>query len=152
MSAGADVRGYLCGRCSIISNGHRAIHQRFGLVYVDFATQRRIPESVRAVVCRFHCEAAGIAGSRSRRGPGGYDSGTGMTGGRTATNDWVLLAAIGGTNARFALMDRGEIGPVEHLKVADFSSATDAVAAFLSRHAAGAPPAAGALDVRTGAE
>ena len=70
-----------------------------------------------------------------------------MTGGRTATNDWVLLADIGGTNARFALMDRGEIGPVEHLKVADFSSATDAVAAFLSRHAAGAPPAAGALDV-----
>jgi glucokinase len=74
-----------------------------------------------------------------------------MTGGRTATNDRVLdrvlLADIGGTNARFALMDRGEIGPVEHLKVADFSSATDAVAAFLGRHAAGAPPAAAALGV-----
>jgi glucokinase len=70
-----------------------------------------------------------------------------MTGGRTATNDRVLLADIGGTNARFALMDRGEIGPVEHLKVADFSSATDAVAAFLGRHSAGAPPAAAALGV-----
>ena len=43
----------------------------------------------------------------------------------------MYLADIGGTNARFALMDRGEIGPVEHLKVADFSSATDAIAAFL---------------------
>src|SRR4029077_6262939 len=79
-------------------------------------------------------------------GCGRQKSGQAMTGGRTA-NDRVLLADIGGTNARFALMDRGEIGPVEHLKVADFSSATDAVAAFLSRHAAGAPPAAAALGV-----
>ena len=70
-----------------------------------------------------------------------------MTGGPTATNDRVLLADIGGTNARFALMDRGEIGPVEHLKVADFSSATDAIAAFQTRHAAGQPAAAAVLGV-----
>ncbi len=70
-----------------------------------------------------------------------------MTGGRTATNDQALLADIGGTNARFALMDRGEIGPVEHLKVADFTSTTDAMAAFLNRHAAGAMPAAAVLGV-----
>ena len=43
-----------------------------------------------------------------------------MTSGRTATSDRVLLADIGGTNARFALMERGEIGPIEHLKVADY--------------------------------
>src|SRR4029077_2601768 len=77
-------------------------------------------ESVGAVVCRFHCETAGIAGSRGGRGGGRRDSGAAMTGGRTAIDDRVLLADIGGTNARFALMDRGEIGPVEHLKVADF--------------------------------
>jgi glucokinase len=70
-----------------------------------------------------------------------------MTGGWTATNDRVLLADIGGTNARFALMDRGEIGPVEHLKVADFGRTTDAVAAFLDRHAAGATPTAAVLGV-----
>ncbi len=64
-----------------------------------------------------------------------------------SNNDRVLLADIGGTNARFALMDRGEIGPVEHLKVADFTSATDAMAAFLKRHAAGATPAAAVLGV-----
>jgi glucokinase len=69
-----------------------------------------------------------------------------MTGGRTA-NDRVLLADIGGTNARFALMDRGEIGPVEHLKVADFSSAADAIAAFQTRHAADQPAAAAVLGV-----
>jgi glucokinase len=70
-----------------------------------------------------------------------------MTGSPTATNDRVLLADIGGTNARFALMDHGEIGPVEHLKVADFASTTDAMAAFLGRHAAGATPAAAVLGV-----
>jgi glucokinase len=69
-----------------------------------------------------------------------------MTGGQTA-NDRVLLADIGGTNARFALMDRGEIGPVEHLKVADFSSAADAIAAFQTRHAADQPAAAAVLGV-----
>jgi len=69
-----------------------------------------------------------------------------MTGGRTATDDRVLLADIGGTNARFALMDRGEIGPVEHLKVADFSGTTDAIAAFLDRHP-DQPATAGAFGV-----
>jgi len=50
--------------------------------------------------------------------------------------DRVLLADIGGTNARFALMERGEIGPPEHLRVADFPRIEDAIAAFLSRQGA----------------
>lgn len=49
--------------------------------------------------------------------------------------DRTLLADIGGTNARFALLDRGVIGPIEHVKVSDYPTATDAIAAFLARHA-----------------
>jgi glucokinase len=70
-----------------------------------------------------------------------------MSTGRTATHDRVLLADIGGTNARFALLDRGQIGPVEHARVADFPKATDAIAAFRSRHAAGEPVVAAVLGV-----
>ncbi|MGJ4943074.1 glucokinase [Bradyrhizobium sp. HKCCYLS1011] len=58
----------------------------------------------------------------------------------------VLLADIGGTNARFALMDRGVIGPIEHLKVADFPTIGDAIRSFLSQQAGG-PPSAAVLDV-----
>ena len=58
----------------------------------------------------------------------------------------VLLADIGGTNARFALMNGRKIGPIEHLHVADFPHASDAVAAVLARHAA-EPPAAAVLGV-----
>jgi glucokinase len=61
--------------------------------------------------------------------------------------DRVLLADIGGTNARFALMDRGVIGLVEHLKVADFPSSADAVTSYLARHAAGGHPSAAVMDV-----
>ena len=70
-----------------------------------------------------------------------------MIGSRTATSDRVVLADIGGTNARFALMEHGNIGPVEHLRVADFPAATDAITAFLAGHAAGGPPAAAVLGV-----
>jgi glucokinase len=65
-----------------------------------------------------------------------------MNSGKPATTDRVLLADIGGTNARFALMERSEIGPIEHLKVSDFSGAADAIAAFLTRRASGTPEAA----------
>jgi glucokinase len=50
--------------------------------------------------------------------------------------DRVVLADIGVTNARFALLDGDEIGPVEHTKVADYATVADAIAAFLMRHAA----------------
>ena len=62
-------------------------------------------------------------------------------------SDRVLLADIGGTNARFALMDDGAIGPIEHLRVADFKSSVDAVASFLDRHKAGGHPSAAVMDV-----
>ena len=42
----------------------------------------------------------------------------------------ILLADIGATNARFALLRRGgDIGPVRTLAVADYPQFTDAVAA-----------------------
>jgi glucokinase len=59
----------------------------------------------------------------------------------------VLLADIGGTNARFALMDDGVIGAITHFKVADFPSSVEAVAGFLSRHEVGGPPTAAVMDI-----
>ena len=73
-----------------------------------------------------------------------------MTDSRTATNHRVVLADIGGTNARFALMDRGRIGPVQHLRVADFpgkDGVLDALAAFLSGQAKAEPPASAVFGV-----
>ena len=58
----------------------------------------------------------------------------------------VLLSDIGGTNARFALLNEGEIGPVERTKVADYATVADAIAAFLARHAAGDTTVAAILD------
>jgi len=58
----------------------------------------------------------------------------------------ILLADIGATNARFALLRRGgEIGPVRTLAVADYPQFADAVAAFLA--AEGASPAGAMLAV-----
>ncbi len=45
----------------------------------------------------------------------------------------VLLADIGGTNARFALMTSREIGVIDHLKVADYPDVTQAISSFLQR-------------------
>ena len=59
----------------------------------------------------------------------------------------VLLGDIGGTNARFALMDDGVIGPIEHLKVADFPTIGDAITAFLKRYSSGGAPTAAVLDI-----
>jgi glucokinase len=65
---------------------------------------------------------------------------------RPARSDRILLADIGGTNARFSLTERGEIGPIEHSRVADFAGAQDAIAAFLNSHA-DRPPGAAVLGV-----
>lgn len=74
-----------------------------------------------------------------------------MSSSQTARSDRVLLADIGGTNARLAFMERGEIGPIEHLKVADFPTASDAIGTFLSRHPVARAGAAGvAAGVTTG--
>lgn len=61
--------------------------------------------------------------------------------------DKVLLADIGGTNARFALLDDGQIGPVAHTKVTDYATIADAIAAFLTRHSARESTVAAVFDV-----
>src|SRR5437764_13375677 len=45
-----------------------------------------------------------------------------------------LLGDIGATNARFALLAEGVLGPVEWLEVARYASFTDAVETFLNQH------------------
>jgi glucokinase len=58
----------------------------------------------------------------------------------------ILLADIGATNARFALLRRGgDIGPVRTLAVADYPRLTDAAAAFLARE--GSSPGGAVLAV-----
>ncbi len=59
----------------------------------------------------------------------------------------VLLGDIGGTNARFALLEHGVIGEVQHLKVAEFPTIIDAITTFLARHATGRPLTAAVLDI-----
>lgn len=44
----------------------------------------------------------------------------------------VLLADIGGTNARFALLARGTVGPIVHMTVRDYGSFGEALAAYLA--------------------
>jgi glucokinase len=56
-----------------------------------------------------------------------------MSKSRLSTDQCVLLADIGGTNARFALADGGGVEAIEHLKVTDFTDVTEAITAFLKR-------------------
>ena len=46
----------------------------------------------------------------------------------------VLLGDIGATNARFALLANGAVGPVKSFDVARFAQFADAVATFLKDH------------------
>ena len=45
----------------------------------------------------------------------------------------VVLADVGGTNVRFALLTGNELGPIEHMAVRDHERFADALAAFLAR-------------------
>jgi glucokinase len=65
---------------------------------------------------------------------------------RISAADAILLADIGGTNARFALMTDG-LGAIRHLAVADFAAAKDAVATFLREEGAGVRVAGAVLAV-----
>jgi glucokinase len=56
----------------------------------------------------------------------------------------ALLADIGGTNARFALLD-GALGPVIHLRVADYATCYDAVTAAIAQLGCAQPPASAVL-------
>ncbi len=64
-----------------------------------------------------------------------------------STESRTLLADIGGTNARFALIDGGEVGAVVHVKVADFATVRDAIADVLSRNPHGSTVTAAVLAV-----
>jgi glucokinase len=45
----------------------------------------------------------------------------------------VVLADVGGTNVRFALLTGGGLGPIEYMAVRDYQHFGDALAAFLAR-------------------
>jgi glucokinase len=65
----------------------------------------------------------------------------------TTSRDQVLLADIGGTNARFALLADGMVGPVDHVAVSDFPDAGSAIARFLAGPARGVTVTAATLGV-----
>ncbi len=48
----------------------------------------------------------------------------------------IVLADIGGTNVRFSIFHNGALGPITHLKVADYPQFGDALDAFLAGQAA----------------
>ena len=50
----------------------------------------------------------------------------------------VVLADVGGTNVRFALLTGDVLGPIEHMAVRDYKRFSDALAAYLARQAQGA--------------
>lgn len=58
----------------------------------------------------------------------------------------ALLADVGGTNARFALLTGGALGEVLHLPVADYPTFYDAAAAAMERLACDKVPEAAVLD------
>ena len=48
-------------------------------------------------------------------------------------SDSILLGDIGGTNARFAILNRGTIGPIEYIGVAGCSGVIEAIRKYLGR-------------------
>lgn len=64
-----------------------------------------------------------------------------------STNSPVLLADVGGTNARFALLDEHGIGHVEILPGADYPTLSDAARAYLAQIAAPSMPKVALLAV-----
>ncbi|WP_416966520.1 glucokinase, partial [Streptomyces sp. Agncl-13] len=52
----------------------------------------------------------------------------------------ILLADIGGTNARFALSQGDGMGPIDYVKVADFPTVREAIADVLARRAGAGRP------------
>ena len=52
---------------------------------------------------------------------------------KDGNSDSVVLADVGGTNVRFAVLKDGKLGTVEHMAVADYRQFSDALAAFMTR-------------------
>jgi glucokinase len=65
----------------------------------------------------------------------------------SAKPDPILLGDIGATNARFALLHNGTLGPVQWFEVCDFPRLTDAVDRFLNGHCNGSSIASAVLAV-----
>jgi len=59
----------------------------------------------------------------------------------------ILLADIGGTNARFALSEGNQTGPIDYVKVADFPTVREAIADVLARRSGGEQPKRAVLAV-----
>lgn len=55
---------------------------------------------------------------------------------RSSASHWVII--FGATNARFALLEDGILGPVETFDVAGFPRFADTMAMFLNEHCEGA--------------
>ncbi len=70
-----------------------------------------------------------------------------MAGPGATMNKPVLIADIGGTNARFALADSGGISAIEVLRTRDFPDMAAAIRAYLDRAAPGNTPDRAALAV-----
>ena len=122
VAAGADVRGYFVW--SLLDNFEwgAGYANRFGLVYVDYPTQRRIPKASAHWYARMiHAEAM-----------------------EAVTMSRILLADIGGTYARFTLAGERSIGRhlVDRGRIP--REAIDALRAFLGLDH-GDEPIAGAL-------
>jgi glucokinase len=58
-----------------------------------------------------------------------------------------LLGDIGGTNARFALLAEGKLGPIAQLAVAEHANVIEALSQFISCYAVGPAPSAAILAV-----
>lgn len=50
-------------------------------------------------------------------------------------SDSILLGDIGGTNARFAILNRGTIGPIEYMRVSECSGVIEAIKRYLGGRA-----------------
>jgi glucokinase len=59
----------------------------------------------------------------------------------------ILLADIGGTNARFALSRGDQTGPIDYVKVADFPTVREAIVDVLARRSGGEQPQRAVLAV-----
>ena len=107
-AAGADIRGYFVW--SLLDNFEwdQGYSVRFGLTYIDYPTQKRIPKALVRLVPR--------ADQASRR---------------QVMTERILLGDVGGTNARFAVLSDGALGPIDHLRVAEYARFEDALAAYL---------------------
>ena len=63
------------------------------------------------------------------------------------TGQIILLADIGGTNARFALSRGDRIGSIDYVKVADFPTVREAISDVLTRRSGGERPKRAVLAV-----